>query len=136
MTIEGGCLCGAVRYAISGEFQVVGNCHCSMCRKSNGAAYVTWGLFDPAQFKWTAGEDFVGSHRSSANVERRFCTKCGSSLASAHDGHISEVTLGTVDGDPGARPREHIFVGSKAPWHEITDSLPQHQEWPPGFGGN
>ena len=52
----------------------------------------------------------------------------------AHDGKVSEVTLGTVDGDPGARPSAHIFVGSKAPWHDITDTLPQHPEWPPGFG--
>ena len=40
---------------------------------------------------------------------------------------------GAIDGDPGTRPREHIFVGSKALWHDITDSLPQHEEWPPGF---
>jgi hypothetical protein len=41
--------------------------------------------------------------------------------------------LASVDGDPGVRPTEHIFTGSKAPWHDITDGLPQHREWPPGM---
>jgi hypothetical protein len=46
---------------------------------------------------------------------------------------VGEVAAGTLDGDPGVRPREHIFVGSKAPWHEITDALPQYAQWPPGM---
>jgi hypothetical protein len=49
------------------------------------------------------------------------------------EGHGGEVVLGTVDGDPGARPGEHIFVGSKAPWYEIVDALPQFEGWPPGM---
>lgn len=53
--------------------------------------------------------------------------RCGSTLASMHSGVVGEVALGTVDGDSGDRPREHIFVGSKAPWHDITDSLPQYE---------
>jgi hypothetical protein len=46
-----------------------------------------------------------------------------------HGGKVVEVALGTTDGDPG----EHIFVGSRAPWYEIADVLPQFEEWPPGF---
>ena len=42
--------------------------------------------------------------------------------------------MGTVDGDPGVRPGSHIFVAHKAPWHDITDTLPQFPEWPPGMG--
>ncbi len=48
-------------------------------------------------------------------------------------GKVTEVALGTVDGDPGARPGEHIFVGFKAPWYEIADALPQFEEWPRGM---
>ena len=47
---------------------------------------------------------------------------------------VGEVVAGTVDGDPGTCPREHIFVGSKAPWHDIADRLPQYEEWPPSIG--
>jgi hypothetical protein len=42
------------------------------------------------------------------------------------------VPAGSIDGDPGVRPALHIFVGSKAPWFEIRDALPQHAEYPPG----
>ena len=54
-------------------------------------------------------------------------------LSVTHSGKVTEVVLGTVDGDPGARPDEHIFVGSKAPWYEIVDALPQFEGWPPGM---
>ena len=51
---------------------------------------------------------------------------------STHSGTVGEVVVGTLDGDPGMRPREHIFVGSKAPWYAIADRLPQYDQWPPG----
>lgn len=133
MAIVGSCLCGAVRYEVSAPFQFLGNCHCSMCRKANGAAYASWGILAPGTFRWTAGEDFVQSYESSPGNTRCFCKRCGAALVAAHSGVPGEVVIGSVDGDPGGTPREHIFVGSKACWHEITDTLPQHPEWPPGF---
>jgi len=133
MPLAGSCLCGAVRYEVLGPPKFIGHCHCSICRKSHGAAFATWAILDPGLFRWTAGEEYVQAYRSSPGHERCFCRICGAPLAARHAGQIGEVVVGTIDGDPGARPREHIFVGSKAPWHEITDSLPQHAEWPPGM---
>lgn len=133
MAIKGSCLCGAVRYEFDSQFQFAGNCHCSICRKSHGAAFVTWGILGPGQFRWTSGEDLLGYHESSPGRTRCFCSKCGSRLASAHNGVVGEIALASVDGDPGVRPQEHIFVGSAAAWYEITDTLPQHAEWPPGL---
>jgi hypothetical protein len=133
MAIRGSCLCGTVSYEITGSFAGAGNCHCPMCRKSHGAAFVTWAFINPDQFRWTSGEEWVEGYQSSPGRERCFCKKCGSPLVARHGGKISEVALGTVDGDPGVRPREHIFVGSKAPWYEITDDLPQYEEWPPSM---
>lgn len=133
MTIKGSCLCGSVRYEIAGPVARAGHCHCSMCRKTHGAAFVTWAIVSPDQFRWTSGEEFVQGYASSPGRERCFCRKCGSSLAATHSGQVTEVALGTADGDPGVRPMEHIFVGSKAPWHDITDALPQFEEWPPGI---
>ena len=61
------------------------------------------------------------------------CARCGSLLFSVvQDGARVHVTLGTIEGDPGIRPQAHIFVGSKAPWFEITDGLPQFEAFPPG----
>ena len=132
MTTRGSCLCGAVRYEITGPLKFMGNCHCSMCRKSHGAAFATWGIVDPGQFRWTSGETFVRRYESSPGRQRCFCGRCGSPLVSTHAGAVGEVVAGTFDDDPGMRPREHIFVGSKAPWFEITDALPQSAQWPPG----
>ena len=134
--MRGSCLCGAVTYEISGPFKVIGNCHCSICRKANGAAFVTWGIVDPGQFRWTAGEEILKAYESSPGRQRCFCGNCGSPLACMHSGTVGEVVVGTLDGDPGARPRAHIFVGSKAPWYEISDALPRHEEWPPGMSPN
>ena len=130
MEIRGSCLCGAVSYEIIGSFKIMGNCHCSICRKSHGAAFATWGIVDPDEFRWTSGEEFLKAYESSPGRQRCFCKRCGSPLVSMHSGKVGEVVIGTVDGDPDMRPSEHIFVGSKAPWFEITDGLPQHVEWP------
>jgi len=130
MTMKGSCLCGAVTYEINGSFQFMGNCHCAMCRKAHGSAFATWGIIDSDRFRWVSGEDSVQRYESSAGNQRCFCQVCGSPLVATHAGAVGEVAVGTLDGDPGTRPREHIFVQSKAPWFEISDALPQHEEWP------
>jgi hypothetical protein len=63
-----------------------------------------------------------------------FCRVCGSTLCGLYNGTVHGVTLGTVDGDPGVRIAMHIFVGSKAPWHEIGGHAPQYAERPPEPG--
>lgn len=134
MTITGGCLCGAIRYAITGSLGQADNCHCSMCRKAHGAAFSSYALVAPQAWRWTAGAELCARYRSSPGYERVFCPRCGSPLAVLHEGEIMGVTLGTVDGDPGVRPAFHMFVASKAPWFEITDELPCYPAYPPGFG--
>jgi hypothetical protein len=130
---NGSCLCKSVTYQVTGPFLVVGNCHCSICRKSHGAAFATWAIVNPDQFRWTSGMDHLQAYGSSPGKERCFCKKCGSPLALTDNGKVAEVVFATIDGDAGERPREHIFVRSKAAWHEIADELPQHQAWPPGM---
>ena len=63
-----------------------------------------------------------------------FCSHCGSNLVSKFDQkpHVLGLALGVLDDDPVNRPICHVFVGSKAPWHELTDSLPRFEELPPG----
>jgi hypothetical protein len=131
MAIHGGCLCGGVRYEINGALRNSGHCHCSMCRRQHGAAFGTYAEFNPGEFRWVSGEDLLSVHESSPGAGWYFCRACGSSLAATDSGELNTVMLGTVEGDPGVRPGEHIFVGSKAPWHEIIDSLPRFEEWPP-----
>ncbi len=132
MTLQGICTCGRVRYEIQGTLQDLAYCHCSVCRRTLGAAFGTYARVVAERFTWVAGEDDIKGYESSPTVFRCACGTCGSPLgARAEDGSLSWVTLGTVSGDPGVRPVAHIFVGSKARWYEITDDLPQFDEWPP-----
>ena len=134
MLITGSCLCGRVRYAVEGPLADAGNCHCSMCRKGHGTEYATYAMVDPERFAWTSGEKLVSAYESSANEFRLFCCRCGSVLGSSEGRRVGQITLGTVDADPGIAPRSHIFVASKAAWCEIDGALPQFPEWPPGEG--
>lgn len=114
MKIRDSCLCGSVRYEVQGPLTGAGPCHCPMCRKWSGAACGTGGFIAPEQFRWTAGEDLVERYPSSPGKDRCFCRRCGSPLVAAHGVAISEVVLGSIDGDPMVRPREHI-CGTQGP---------------------
>src|SRR5690606_14686972 len=135
MAIQGSCLCGTLRYEVDGPFTAMLNCHCSMCRKRHGAPFVTIAVAKLAAFRWLEGEGSLGRYTSSPNREWSFCTTCGATapLLIPQAG-IALVPAGALDGDPGIRVQAHMFVGSKAPWHTISDSLPQHEAFPPEFG--
>jgi len=135
MAIRGGCLCGAIQYEVNGPLFDVDNCHCSMCRRFHGTAFSTYAKLNAKDFRWLHGETDLRVYESSPGRGWAFCRRCGSSLGLPSDGKLIEITLGTIEGDPNVRPAEHIFVGSKAPWHEILDSLPQYDGRPPGKNG-
>jgi hypothetical protein len=105
-----------------------------MCRKNHGAPFVTYIGINTSQFRWTKGEDLVATYQSSARGRRGFCRVCGSNVPLPVSGEEKlYIAAGTLDDDPGTRLQAHIFVASKAPWVEITDDLPQFDEYPPGF---
>ena len=125
-------MCGGVQYEIAGKLSDAAYCHCSVCRRTLGAAFGIYARVNTNEFRWLAGESLIASYESSPTVFRCSCRQCGSPLGGVNeDGKLNWVTLGTVLDDPGVRPEAHIFVGSKAPWFEITDDLPQFCEWPP-----
>jgi hypothetical protein len=130
--IRGGCLCGAVRYEVDGPLTEVGNCHCSMCRRFHGAAFATYAKVNTDDFRWLNGQELVAVYETSPGNGWAFCRTCGSSLGLPRDGKLGSLALGALDAAPGVRPAYHMFVGSKAAWHEITDALPQYDTWPPG----
>jgi hypothetical protein len=133
MALSGSCLCGGVRYEITGALTGALNCHCSMCRKAHGAAFRSRARVKATDFRWLQGEDLVTYFESSFGNHRGFCSVCGTALLSRFDFDtgVYGLPLGALDDDPGVRPQFHVFVGSKAPWFEITDALPQFEELPP-----
>ena len=128
--IRGSCLCKGVRFEIDGELTPATNCHCAMCRKAHGAAFGTYAGFKASQFRLLAGAALIKRYQSSPGIVRTFCANCGSTLQWLRESKPEEmdIALGTLDDDPGVRPAMHIYVGSKAPWHEIADGLPQYEE--------
>ena len=130
--LRGGCLCGGIRYEIDGPVGEALYCHCSMCRKSHGTAFRARLSVPMSSFRFVQGEDLLTSYRSSADTIRRFCRTCGSPIVNSWDPEPDSygLAMGSLDDDPGVRPRRHEFVGSKAPWYEITDNLPRYQEFP------
>ncbi len=133
---RGACLCGSVRYEFVEPLAAIVHCHCSMCRKHHGASFATWAVGPAGALRWLAGEGDVGRYRASERGERAFCKRCGSVVPMPLPGtDLAIAPAGNLEGDPGVRPKVHIFVGSKAPWYTITDSLPQHEGYPPELGG-
>jgi hypothetical protein len=132
---EGRCLCGALRYQIDGPFVDLLHCHCSMCRKHHGTPFATWAAAPVAGFRWLSDTSSLASYRSSERGHREFCRICGSVAPLVEESFGMVIApAGNLEGDLGIRPTKHMFVGSKADWYEITDELPQHEEYPPEFG--
>jgi hypothetical protein len=125
---EGGCLCGAVRYEVTGAARDLCYCHCRSCRLASGAHCVAWGTFDPARFRVTRGA--LAHHRSSPPVLRGFCAACGTAVSYAHAGKPGELdlALASLDDASGLAPECHIWVSHKLPWVRLADGLPQYAE--------
>jgi hypothetical protein len=127
--LTGKCECGTVRYRVPDEFVYAGNCHCSNCRASTGSAFKPFAGIERRKLEVVQGGDtLLVWGDDDANHTR--CGICGSLLFSVvRDGAYVHVAMGSLVDDPTIRPTDHIFVGSKAPWFEITDDLPQSQEY-------
>jgi RimJ/RimL family protein N-acetyltransferase len=132
VSLEGGCLCGRVRYALRAPLGLAEHCHCGMCRKWHGAAFSTNAELRASALEWKSGEEELVVYRSSPARERVFCRRCGSKLfirrLDAPD--ALALCLATLDGDPEVRPSRHVFDAFRAPWLGITDSLPRFDVYP------
>lgn len=124
--LHASCLCGAVALTLPDQFDYMGNCHCSECRKFSGGDYASVGGLDGNKVTIVKGDEAIGRYQKSAETTLAFCRHCGSSLFSqkSSSGKIN-LRLGVLDDVPSQRPAFHIFVGSKAPWHQIGDDCPQ-----------
>jgi hypothetical protein len=106
------------------------NCHCSQCRRTTGSAFKSLAGIEIEKLSLTQGEARTLKHGDDAGHDVH-CGACGSLLYSVvREGSFAHVAMGTLVDDPTIRPAMHIFVGSKAPWFEITDSLPRFEGFP------
>lgn len=123
----GGCLCGAVRYEVSGPLRDIVNCHCEMCQKLHG----NFGAHTKARkvnIRITK-EDGLAWYKSSDVAQRGFCKNCGSSLFwEPFELDATGILAGSLDSATGLKTMGHIFTGEKAEFYEITDEHPQFLE--------
>ena len=131
-SLTGRCMCGDVEYEVADAFEFALNCHCSMCRRSTGSAFKPLAGIARGALKLVRGEDGLLIFGEESGHDAH-CRRCGSLLYSVvRGGAYVHVAMGTLVDEPSVRPSMHIFVGSKAPWHDITDGLPQFPEFPEG----
>ena len=123
------CECGAVRYRVADAFLYAANCHCSNCRAGTGSAFKAFAGIERDRLELVDGVDTLLVWGDDLANHTR-CGVCGSLLFSVvRDGVYVHVAMGSLVDEPSIRPTEHIFVGSKAPWFEIADDLPQSDEY-------
>ena len=131
----GGCLCGGVRYRITGKLRPVVCCHCNQCRRTSGH-FVAATAVEKDALEFVADESLEW-FESSALASRGFCKRCGSSLfwLPGTRAYVC-IMAGTLDESGGLETVEHIFVGDKGNYYELTDELPkrlrndQRTTWP------
>ena len=130
---KGSCLCGEVRYEISGSLGVFQYCHCSRCRKFTGSAHAANIIVAPDQFNWLAGEELLGRFEvpEARHFATSFCKHCGSSLPwLATSGKAVVIPAGTLDGDPEIKPFQNVFYGSRADWYQEASELIKYDALP------
>ncbi|MBB4863164.1 hypothetical protein HNP46_002011 [Pseudomonas nitritireducens] len=130
----GGCLCGAVRYEISGELAAIQVCHCSQCRKAQGGPFATNVPVERAAFRLLSGESQLAEYRATPDKQRVFCRTCGSPIYSAREAlpEVLRVRAGTLDEPVRTKLEAHYYVESGAGWWPLEDNLPRHGGAKPG----
>ncbi|TMH00109.1 MAG: GFA family protein [Betaproteobacteria bacterium] len=119
----GSCLCGAVRYEVTGPLRDAVVCHCKMCRKSHGhigaytaAARDAFHLIESRDLKW---------YRSSGIARRGFCGECGGTLFWDGTGRDTiSIAAGTLDAPTGLRTVLQIYVESKGDYYDVDTAIP------------
>ncbi len=132
-TFTGGCLCGSVRYRVSGEVLRFYHCHCGRCRKMNGAGHASNIMLKGVELEWLQGEALLGQYKvpEAERFYSRFCKQCGSPLPRDFPNHgMVIVPAGSLDSDPGVRPEARIFWDSRAEWSCEAGELPTFSEYP------
>jgi hypothetical protein len=124
---DGGCLCGAVRYRVSGTPQSSSVCHCRSCRLAAGSPAVAWVVFDKRHFELLQGHP--ATRHSSPGVVRGFCPRCGTPLTYRHDDApgLIELTTATLDHPELFPPTHEIWLEHRLVWQPVADGLPHHR---------
>jgi hypothetical protein len=130
-SLRGQCACGEVQFVVENAFEYAFYCHCSRCRLRTGSAFAAIAGVGIDKLRVIAGDDHLLIEGECADGYGARCRRChGFLFAAVRERRYLHVSLGVLSGIPNRLPDHHIYVGSKAPWFEITDGLPQYEELP------
>ena len=126
---SGRCLCGAIRYRVTGPPRSTSLCHCGSCRRATGGPSLAWAIFDEDKVEIVAGT--LAIHASSPGVERGFCAGCGTSLtyARANRPGLFDVTTASLDDPEAFPPAKEIWTSERLSWEAPNPDLPQFAQF-------
>jgi hypothetical protein len=130
-SLQGGCLCGAVRFELTAPPVSSGYCHCTRCQRRTGTGSSVSAFIEPSSLHWLQGEEMLkGWLPPTDGAEKVFCRECGAHLFSrSRDGQRVGMRMGAFDSDPGVRPTDHQYVAYAVCWENIPDDgLPRYEE--------
>jgi hypothetical protein len=128
--LEGGCLCGALRYRLDRPPLEAAVCHCGTCRRAAGAPSVAWATVAAEGFAFVAGAP--AAFASSTGVTRTHCAACGTSLTFQSGPESIDLTLASLDDPEAVPPSKEIWLSHRLSW-EVTDL--RRQGFPEDGGG-
>jgi hypothetical protein len=138
--LEGGCLCGNVRYTIEGDPIIVAHCYCRDCQRVSGAAHMTGAMFPTANIEITGPmSEFRSVAESGSTVSRLFCATCSSFLFGRNTGMAGfmTVSVGTLDRPDRITPQVAVFARSRPHWDAAdanVQSFDTQPSWKPADG--
>jgi hypothetical protein len=121
----GGCQCGAIRFRISGKLGRPSICHCRMCQKQFGGFFSALVTAPEEGVEWMRGEPSY--FQSSINIDRGFCSSCGTPMTYRHPGGL-ELAIGTFDDRSDLAPQIQVNYDSRLPWVETIFDTPVHRD--------
>lgn len=131
-TLSGSCLCGRVRYTVSGEAQRFYHCHCSRCRKASGTGHAS-NLFVHGSLTWNSGAELIRTFKlpEAERFTNTFCEVCGSRMPRFIEklGMVF-IPAGSLEDEPDMRPQARIFLDSRAEWSCDESALPGFEQYP------
>ncbi|MEM7257412.1 MAG: GFA family protein [Pseudomonadota bacterium] len=129
VALQGGCLCGAVRYTATAMPFARDYCHCRMCQRCTGAPVSAWMDFKVEQLQWH-NDDQLREYASTADIRRGFCTQCGATLTFRSVSHPQYLTLAitSLDHPEQFQPTYHIYTESQLPWLNIDDDCKRYPQ--------
>jgi hypothetical protein len=130
--LQGGCLCGAVRFEITMPFVSSGYCHCTYCQRRTGTGSSANARVPQAGFRLLSGEQQLTAFQPPGGKPKLFCVSCGSALFSGEplSDELVAVRLGALDRDPRIRPSFRQYVASAASWEQIPDDGLERHDGP------